>query len=332
MKFGILASHQYLPEDDLRQRLNELWDLTELAAESGFDSIFAINHFLANLQTPQTLSVVANLIRHSGSMTVGTSLIILPAFHAVHIAEEFATLDHLADGRLVLGVGAGYRNNEFAAFGIDKPSRFRKMHEQIKLIRALWTGDKVDFDGEFHSVHDTICVKPLQSGGPQIWIGAGGPISVRKAAELGDAWIIPGNSPKPDWHVNAMANHDEALAQAGKSREGREYPMIVNVYTGTSMQEARETVRPFVEREYFNYAEYPQLSFQKERFEWMWENLFIVGDPDFVTARIERLRSIGVNHIVQRPFWLGMSHEKTVESVTLFAKEVMPRFAAGEAV
>lgn len=162
MKFGILASHQYLPEDDLRQRLYELWDLTELAAEQGFDSIFAINHFLANLQTPQTISVVAKLIQHSGNMTVGTSLVILPAYHAVHIAEEFATLDHMAGGRLVLGVGAGYRNNEFAAMNIDKPNRFRKMHEQIRLIRALWTGERVDFDGEFYSVHDSICVKPFQ--------------------------------------------------------------------------------------------------------------------------------------------------------------------------
>lgn len=327
MKFGILASHQYLPEDDLRQRLHELWDLTDLAGTLGFDSIFAINHFLANLQTPQTLTVVANLIRHAGSMTVGTSLIILPAYHAVHIAEEFATLDHLAEGRLVLGVGAGYRNNEFAAFGIDKPNRFKRMHEQIALIRALWTGEPINFDGAYHSVHDTICVKPFQVGGPPIWIGAGGPISVRKAAQLGDAWIIPGNSPKPNWHVDAMANHDDALGKAGKRREGREYPMIVNVYTGRTNDEARETVRPFVEREYFNYAEYPQLAFQKDRFEWMWENLFIVGDPDHVAARIERLRSIGVNHIVQRPFWLGMSHDLTVESVRRFAREVMPRFS-----
>ncbi|WP_203986610.1 LLM class flavin-dependent oxidoreductase, partial [Sphaerisporangium rufum] len=166
MKFGILASHQYLPEDDLRQRLGELWDLTELAADQGFASIFAINHFLANLQTPQPLSVLGGLIRHSGDMMVGTSLIILPAYHAVHIAEEFATLDHMSGGRLVLGVGAGYRNNEFAALNIDKPNRFRKMHEQIKVIRALWTGERVDFDGEFHTLHDTICVRPLQAGGP----------------------------------------------------------------------------------------------------------------------------------------------------------------------
>ncbi|MER6176184.1 LLM class flavin-dependent oxidoreductase [Streptosporangium sp. NPDC001681] len=327
MKFGILASHQYLPEDDLRQRLYELWDLTELAAEQGFDSIFAINHFLANLQTPQTISVVAKLIQHSGNMTVGTSLVILPAYHAVHIAEEFATLDHMAGGRLVLGVGAGYRNNEFAAMNIDKPNRFRKMHEQIRLIRALWTGERVDFDGEFYSVHDSICVKPFQQGGPPIWVGAGGPISVRKAAELGDAWIIPGNSPKPGWHVKAMANHDDALAKAGKSREGREYPMIVNVFCAPTTQLARDTVRSNVEREYFNYAEYPQLAFQKEKFEYMWENLFMVGDPDFVAERIARLEETGVNHIIARPYWLGTSHERTVESVKLFAKEVMPRFA-----
>lgn len=326
MKFGILASHQYLPTDDLRQRLNELWHLTEVAAENGFSSVFAINHFLANLQTPQPLSVLAGLIRHSGHMTVGTSLIILPAYHAVHIAEEFATLDHMSGGRIVLGVGAGYRDVEFTAMNIDKPNRFRKMHEQIKVIRALWSGEEVHFDGEYHNVHGSICVKPLQPGGPPLWIGAGGKISVRKAAELGDAWIMPGNSPKPGWYQQAMANHDDALAKAGKSREGREYPIIANVYCGADTERARAFVRPYVEAEYFNYAEYPQLSFQKERFEWMWENLFLVGDPDFVAERIARLRDIGLNHIIARPFWLGMDHEPAVESIKLFAREVMPRF------
>lgn len=327
MKFGILASHQYLPQDDLRQRLNELWDLSELAAGSGFSSIFAINHFMANLATPQPISVVAKLLDHSGTMTVGTSLVILPAYHAVHIAEEFATLDQMSGGRIVLGVGAGYRRGEFVAMNIDKPARFRKMHDQIRVIRALWSGEQVDIDSEYHHVHGRICVPPVQTGGPPIWIGAGGPISVRKAAELGDSWIIPGNSPIPNWHVDAMANHDEALARAGKSRVGREYPMVVNVYVGPDTDEARRAVRPHVEAEYFNYAEYPQLSFQKERFEYMWENLFIIGDPDFVAGRIDRLREIGVNHLIIRPYWLGLDHARTVQSVKLFATEVMPRFS-----
>ncbi|WP_203986643.1 LLM class flavin-dependent oxidoreductase, partial [Sphaerisporangium rufum] len=164
-------------------------------------------------------------------------------------------------------------------------------------------------------------------GGPPIWIGAGGRVSVRKAAELGDAWIIPGNSPKPGWHLQAMENHDDALAGAGKPREGREYPMVVNVFCGPDLERARETVRPYIEREYFNYADYPQLAFQREKFEYMWENLFLVGDPDTVAEKVGRLRDSGVNHLICRPFWLGMSHDRTVESVKLFAREVMPRFA-----
>lgn len=326
MRFGILASHQYLPTDDVRARLNELWDLTEVAAAAGFSSIFAINHFMANLTTPQPISVVAKLLEHSGDMTVGTSLVILPAYHAVHIAEEFATLDHLSGGRMVLGVGAGYRRNEFVAMNIDKPGRFRKMHDQIRVIRALWSGEQVDIDSEFHHVHGRIGVRPLQAGGPPIWIGAGGKVSVRKAAELGDAWIIPGNSPTPGWHVTAMDNHDDALRRAGKSREGREYPMVVNVFVGPNRAAAQALVRPHVEAEYFNYAEYPQLSFQKERFEYMWENLFLIGDPDSVGTRIEKLRQEGVNHLIIRPYWLGLEHRYAIDSIKLFAGEVMPRF------
>lgn len=326
-QFGILASHQYLPDDDVGRRLDELWRQTELGAELGFASIFAINHFLGNLQTPQTLTVAGELVRRSGSMTVGTSVLILPAYHPVQVAEEFATLDHLARGRLVLGVGAGYRRNEFEAFGIDKEGRFRQLGEAVRLIRALWTGGEVELAGEFYRVSgQRIGIRPFQTGGPPIWIGAGGPFAIKRAAQLGDAWILPGNAPSEGWYERSMAQHDEALAAAGKSREGRQYPMVCSVFCGSDGDAARAHARPYVQSEYFTYAEYPQLKFQRERFEFLWNERFLIGSPDEIASRLEALRELGVNHLIGRFSFLGMPAETVLASMRLFAQEVIPRF------
>lgn len=331
MKFGILADHQYRQQDDVRERLRDLWELTETAATVGLDSIFAINHFVGNLQTPQTISVLANLINHSGDMTVGTSLLILPPYHPVHIAEEFATLDHMSAGRLVLGVGAGYRDPEFEAFAIDKPSRFRKMRESIEVIRAMWTGGPVYHDGEFYQLDgQTIGIRPFRDGGPPIWIGAGGWKAIKNAATYGDAWIMPGNAPAEGWFERATTTYRDALVAAGKQLEPREYPMTINLFVGSDTEEARELVLPYVRDEYFAYAEYPQLAFQRERFQYMWENRFVIGSPDDVAAQLQQYADLGVNHFIARCSWLGFPHETTLESIRLFAEEVMPRFQAAE--
>lgn len=326
MRFGILASHQYPPEDDLRQRLAELWAQTELAAALGFDSIFAINHFLGNLQTPQTISVVSKLIEHSGPMTVGTSVLILPAFHPVHVAEEFATLDQMSGGRLVLGIGAGYRRNEFAAFGIDKQARFKQMHEAVALIRALWSGEEVTFDGRFYRLEaQRIGVRPFQAGGPPVWVGAGGPLAIKYAARMGDAWILPGNAPSEGWYEKSIALHDQTLAEAGRSRAGRPYPIVCSVHCGAPHEAAREFIRPFVQAEYFKYAEYPQLAFQRDRFDFLWENRFLIGDPDHLAQRLESMAALGIDHVICRFGFFGAPREVVEDSMRLFAAEVMPR-------
>ena len=166
MKFGIMASHQYLFEDDLQQRLAELWDIVEHAAELGYDSVWAINHFLGSLNTPQPISMMAKLIDHSGEMQVGSGILLLPLFNPIHVAEEFATLDQLSRGRVILGVGAGYRQHEFQSMGVPMERRGRRLDEGVRLIKALWSGERVSFEGEFYALDEQrIGILPYREGG-----------------------------------------------------------------------------------------------------------------------------------------------------------------------
>lgn len=327
MKFGLLLSHQYPFEEDLGERLRELFSLVELARDLGYDSAWTIHHYLANLQTPQPISMTAALAAVTGDMTLGTCILLAPFLHPVHIAEEFATLDHLTGGRVVLGLGAGYRPHEFEAFGLAESERFGRMVETIELVRLLWSGVQVSYEGRYFRLDEQrIGVLPLQPGGPPIWVGGGGKQAVRRAARLGDAWWAPGTSPNRDYPMKAIVLHDQALAEAGKPREGREYPIGLELFCAATDDEALELALPYVQREFFTYANYDYLSWQRDAFDTLLDNSFVLGSPATVIRRIEALRDAGYDHIVFRPMWIGMPEELTRSSVTRFAHEVIPHF------
>jgi alkanesulfonate monooxygenase SsuD/methylene tetrahydromethanopterin reductase-like flavin-dependent oxidoreductase (luciferase family) len=103
--------------------------------------------------------------------------------------------------------------------------------------------------------------------------------------------------------------------------------MTINLFCGPTTEAARELVHPYVRDEYFAYAEYPQLAFQRERFDFMWANRFVIGSPDDVAAKLQEYVDLGVNHFIARCSWIGFPHEHTMESLRLFSKEVVPRFA-----
>ncbi|MEI8268430.1 MAG: LLM class flavin-dependent oxidoreductase [Acidimicrobiaceae bacterium] len=326
MKFGVLASHQFPFEDNLSLRLKELFSLTQLAADRGYDSVFTINHFLANLQTPQVISMTAAMLEYSGSMQVGTSILLLPFYHPVHIAEEFATLDQLSGGRMILGVGAGYRDVEFDTFGIDKKRRGARLAECVDVIRKMWTGEPVHHDGEFYKLDGVSSgVRPLQAGGPPIWIGAGAFPAIRRAARIGDAWLAPGNPPTDGWTEKAQFEYEDSLAASGKPLPS-ERPVVVELFCGVTDEDARSTVLPYIKDEYFTYSDYKQLSWQQSRFEFLFNEVFLIGSPATLIERINKLRDLGFNHIIFRHGWIGLPTSDSADSIRRFAEEVIPHF------
>ncbi|MER7278993.1 LLM class flavin-dependent oxidoreductase [Dactylosporangium sp. NPDC000244] len=327
MKFGIMASHQYPHDEDLGKHLSELFGTVELAAELGYDSVWTINHFQSNLATPQPISMMAALIPRTGTMQIGTGILLLPLFHPVHVAEEFATLDHLSGGRVILGVGAGYRENELAAFGVEPDTRFRRMDESLRVIRALWSGQPVTHEGEYFPLRDaSIGIRPLTPGGPPIWVGAGGKRAVRRAARLGDAWYAPGNAPSKKFLPEHIAVYDAALAEYGKDTVNVERPVGVELYCAPTTEQAVAEGLPHARSEYATYAEYPALRWQRDRFDELVLNTLLLGSPEMLIERIGYLRDLGFNHLIFRPGWMGLPAERVRASLRLFAKEVFPAF------
>ena len=165
----------------------------ELAEELGFGSVWATEHIIVGPEGVDpygrvydslvTLGWIAGWTERIG---LGTSIVLVPLHNPMHLAKQVATLQELSGGRFTLGVGMGWHKDEFDFMGVPFEGRGRRADEAIRLMRALWTGEK-EFEGQYWSFHDAT-FEPLPSPQPEIWVGGSSDRAVRRARELGDAW------------------------------------------------------------------------------------------------------------------------------------------------
>jgi alkanesulfonate monooxygenase SsuD/methylene tetrahydromethanopterin reductase-like flavin-dependent oxidoreductase (luciferase family) len=230
--------------------------------------------------------------------------------------REAATLDVLTGGNFILGVGLGYRRPEFEAFGVPLGERVPRFRESIALMRGLWTEDRVSHRGRFYTVEDAgIGVKPVRPGGPPIYIAGQAAASVRRAARIGDAWLIV-NSGGLGTVVPLMRTYRAALAEYGRSP--REYPITLECHVGASHKSAYKECRGPLEYKYAAYAAWglaDQAAVPAD-FRAFARDRFIIGDKVSVKEEIARYRELlGVDHFIMRVQWPGLLQELALASI-----------------
>ena len=140
---------QHPTTDSPVKRFNQTVELTRLARDAGFDSISCGQHYLSPpYQNLQTIPLMARLSADSGDMSIILGVLLLPLYSPVEVAENVASLDVISGGRVVLGVGLGYRDMEYEAFNVERRHRVPRFLESLDLIKRLWTEDDVTFEGE----------------------------------------------------------------------------------------------------------------------------------------------------------------------------------------
>jgi probable F420-dependent oxidoreductase len=167
--------------------------VAELAEELGFDSVWTTEHIIVGPEAVDpygrvydplvTLGWIAGWTERVG---LGTSIVLAPLHNPMHLAKQAATLQELSGSRVTLGVGMGWHRDEFDFMGVEFEGRGRRGDEALRLVRALWKGER-DFDGRYWSFHDATS-EPLPSPPPEIWVGGSSERAIRRARELGDAW------------------------------------------------------------------------------------------------------------------------------------------------
>jgi probable F420-dependent oxidoreductase len=166
---------------------------TEVAEELGFASVWTTEHIIVGPEAVDPYGRVFDPLVTLGwvagwtdRVQLGTSIVLVPLHNPMHLAKQVATLQELSGGRFTLGVGMGWHEDEFDFMGVEFRGRGRRADEAIRLVRALWNGER-DFDGQYWSFHDATA-EPLPSPLPEIWVGGSSDRAVRRACELGDAW------------------------------------------------------------------------------------------------------------------------------------------------
>jgi probable F420-dependent oxidoreductase len=229
-----------LPEVEREVRWPELRDMARTAEQVGFDSIWVGDHLLFRDDLPprgpwEAWSILAALSAVTDRVELGP-LVASASFHnPAMLAKKAAAVDEISAGRLILGLGAGWNEVEYRAFGFPFDHRVDRFEEAFAIIRGLLRDGHVDFDGRYHSARDCVLLpSPARPGGPPIMIGSTGPRMLRLVARHADAWNawFTSFANRPDGLVAIRAMVDEACAEVGRDPATLERSVAVLVQVG----------------------------------------------------------------------------------------------------
>lgn len=171
------------------------------AEGAGFESLWTGEHVVlpdpreapspADPETPMVHppTMLAFLAAATNTIKLGTGITLVAQRNPVVLAKEIGSLDHLCEGRLLFGIGAGYLHQEFAALGVDFDSRGPRTDEYLDVMRELWTAEKPNFSGQFVNFSNVQAQpRPAQAGGPPVIVGGASPAALRRAVTHGNGW------------------------------------------------------------------------------------------------------------------------------------------------
>ena len=331
MRFGIALSVQHLPDDSQATRFAEHVEQVRLARAVGFHSVWASQHYLSEPFTYfQPIPTLARIAADAEGMTLGTGILLLPLLQPVDVAEQVATLDVISNGRLVVGVGLGYRDVENRAMQLDPRARVSRFEEGLDVVERLWNGEPVTYQGKHFALRDVrISMRPLQRPRPPIWMAANADRGVERAARLADAWMMNPHT------TLATLERQVALLHATRRALGRPVaravPLIRECYVAPDTKTALAEARAFLEEKYRAYRTWEQdkalppgesLSLD---FEALARDRFVIGEPARVREDLARYRErLGTTDVIFRLQWPGMDQAKVLRSIRLLGESVIP--------
>ena len=329
MKFGFIPTEGgHMFGESLREVVR--------GEELGFDSVWLEEHHsVKNHYWPSPLMGLAGYATRTSRILLGTDILVMPFYHPVRLAEDAAMLDVISGGRFILGVAIGYRPDEFALYETPLENRGARYAEGLRLMRQLWTSDDCTFEGKHFQVRQArIEPKPVRASGVPLWLGGWGPLSLKRAAELGEAWV-PGPTAGLEKLLEAQQEYRGYLRAAGKDPAVVPNPLTREVIIADTNEQARALAEKHLlvnyRDEYGGGWEHPLIGNEDrapiDQLDQLGRDRFIVGDPPHCIAAIQRFReTFGVDHLICRLYFPGMPHEHILKELDLLAREVIPAF------
>lgn len=336
MRFGLFSVVDHYPTElkrSLAEFYAELLEQAETADASGFHSFWvAEHHFHEYGAVPRPSVFLSAVAARTKQIRLGSAVAVLPLDHPLRIAEDYAMLDLISNGRLEFGVGSGYLQHEFDGFnlieaGADTQLRRQRFDESLDIIRASWSGEKVHYTGQVFQIDGVqLNVVPIQEPEPPIFIAVlrneVAPFVGKK--HLGMMMIPYATTDKIDELKTACDNYKKEYLASGKqkSMEPR-IPFGLHCFCAQSTEEARNFARPYMDR----YVRTRLYAKQRSFDELIDKDVLAVGDPQEIIRIASLYEKAGLSDFLMIMNFGGMPHEAVLNSIKLIAKEVIPHFA-----
>ncbi len=308
----------------------DLLGQAELAESLGFDSIWLTEHnFTDDGYLPAMLPAAAAIAARTSRVAIGTFVLLAPFQHPLKLAEDAAVVDVISNGRLRLGLGQGYRQEEFDGFGVARSERLGRTLETIEILKRAWTGERFSFEGKYFRFKDVrVLPTPASRPYPELLWGAGAPKAIQRAARMGlsfacvagrrevgiytDALKAAGRDPASFSVVNSRvvyiaSSEEEAWREVGDALmyQAEHYGRWLSAAAGTTDM-SKVLIRPDPDR---------------------LKHTSILGPPDKVRARIaEVIESAPITDLITVTQLPGLDPSKARRSLERFGREVLPAF------
>ena len=327
MKFGIFLATQWPEQASLAQEIGNLAAQVRTAKDNGFASVWVGQHVLTRpLQMVQTTPLLARLAAEGEGMTFGSCITLLGMMNPILVAEEAASLDWITGGNFVLGVGIGYRKEEFESLNAPFEDRVTRFEEAVPLIRRLWSEDWVTHKGAHFTIDNLgASIQPVKDGSLPIWIGAQVPRAVRRAARMGDVWV-PAPTPNIDVLERYFRIYREARSDAGLPLPESQ-PLTRECFVGATREAAMRAARGPLLAKYESYASWGENSTASsdrnlaDGFDDFMASRFIVADEAQAAVEFTRYsEQLGIDHMILRVQWPGLAQSDVIDCIERIGK------------
>jgi len=280
----------------------------------GYDSVWVWDHILLgvspNFPVADSLTVLTGIAARTTRIKLGTGVLVLPLRNPVVLAKQLASMDQLSDGRLIMGLAAGWYKREFDAVGVRFDRRGKIMDESLEILNRLWTEEKVDGDYTYHKLSAAVMYpKPVQQPRMPILIGGYVEKVLQRAAVSGDGWLTYFYTPED---FTKSWNKIRSFAKdAGKDPDALLNASQLPIRVGASKQAVQDDMMDWLNKEW----DFPSHSDCKRE-------SAIMGSVDECVAQLREHLAVGVQKIIFVPY------KYQPDQVEIVAREIIPRLRA----
>ena len=291
--------------------------IADVCESLNFESIWVSDHLFmttdsVDIPCLECWTTLTSLARDTTKLMLGPMVSSQSYRNPALMAKVAATIDHISNGRLYFGIGAGWKEVEYRAYGYPYPRpviRIRQLDDTLQIVKKMWTQDKATYKGRYYSIENALCFpKPIQKPHIPIWVGGTGNLTLRVAAKHADAcnfaWTLPLDIFKQK--LDVLRNH---CIKVGRDYQSIRKSAGVMITMAPTKKEVNHKLAEQEKRRNTPYMRY--LSRQRPN---------LVGTPDVVTEGIREYLDLGVDHVILR-FHYG----EEIDSMTLFMDEVKNR-------